>query len=228
MTQKEQEQLKDDAAEEAAILGGLVLLLLGRRSGLRQDVRWDASRAVFIVDEKIITIAKVRAELIRIEKRQASRIVRLSNDLQRGAITLGQWMETVRTIVSSTHVLMSGMATGSISSAIDTKVVQQRVDKEREYLSGFVSAISTDGKKIANRIKARASSYLLAASITFAIVDKAIKEAVGYSEARRVRRASESCGGCREYAGRWMPIEEMPSIGSLDCRWRCRCYLEYR
>ena len=30
------------------------------------------------------------------------------------------------------------------------------------------------------------------------------------------------------YAYRWMPINEMPRIGSLNCGSWCRCYLEYR
>ena len=50
----------------------------------------------------------------------------------------------------------------------------------------------------------------------------------GKTEAKRIRRASESCPGCLIYAGRWIPIGMMPPIGSLDCGSHCRCYLIYR
>ncbi len=78
------------------------------------------------------------------------------------------------------------------------------------------------------QIKARARSYMLAASNTYSIIEQRVRGVIGYTEARRVRRASESCSGCITYSYVWMPINALPSIGSLDCGSRCRCYVEYR
>lgn len=79
-----------------------------------------------------------------------------------------------------------------------------------------------------HRINGRAVSYLFAATATYAVVEYRLKKELGYSEAIRVRTAAESCEGCLRFAGKWMPIEEMPVIGSLDCGSKCRCFLKYR
>lgn len=78
-------------------------------------------------------------------------------------------------------------------------------------------------------IKARAKSYLRAATITYNVVEQKVRDLIGgYTECRRIRRASESCSACIDWSYRWMPIQDMPPIGTLQCGGRCRCYLEYR
>lgn len=79
-----------------------------------------------------------------------------------------------------------------------------------------------------NRIRSRSKSYVLAAAVTFAAVHMAVSKAIGKKEARRVRRAAESCNACIYWSYKWFPIDEMPAIGTLTCGHWCRCYIEYR
>ncbi len=44
----------------------------------------------------------------------------------------------------------------------------------------------------------------------------------------RRRTAGESCPDCIFFSDRWMPIGEMPELGSLQCRHHCKCVIEYR
>jgi hypothetical protein len=79
-----------------------------------------------------------------------------------------------------------------------------------------------------SQIKSRARSYLMAASNTYSIIEQRFRSVFGYTEARRIRRASESCAGCITYSYVWMPIAQLPEISTLDCGSRCRCFIEYR
>jgi hypothetical protein len=44
----------------------------------------------------------------------------------------------------------------------------------------------------------------------------------------RRRTAGESCPDCIFFSDRWMPIGEMPELGSLQCRHYCKCVIEYK
>lgn len=89
-------------------------------------------------------------------------------------------------------------------------------------------------KKILNRLR----SYTRSIAITFHNYWFDLHVKAGYTEAMRLRTAHESCRtvtrkgvtriGCVEMSNRWMPINKMPRIGSLNCGLYCKCFIVFR
>lgn len=214
------EQQEREAEKDAKEL--LLLLLLGGAVVFRADV------GRFYVNGKSVSITTIRKYLQRIERNLGRRLTKLTNDLEAKKITLAKWQRGFERSIISAHILAGALAVGGIASAVRNDEIQARIASELKYADNFGDEVK-DKKLSAARMKARAKSYLIAATITYGILELEVRKLMGgFTEARRIRRASESCPGCVAYAYRWMPIGEMPAIGSLTCRSRCRCYLEYR
>jgi hypothetical protein len=226
MTVEELEQEKKKAREAALVIGGALVIILGLRS-TSKPVLWDASRASFIIEGRYVSAKTIREQILRIRIASGNRIVILTDRLANGLISLEQWRDEMKSVVSTSHILTAALGSGSIAAAAANEAVVSAVVEERAFLDKFAKDIPE--KKLSTpTIKARAKSYLLAAGVTFAIVHHAIRKSAGYTEARRMRTAAESCKGCIAYAGIWMSIDDVPPIGSLECRNYCRCFLEYR
>jgi hypothetical protein len=217
----EQRKRKEEAESDAEWL--LLLLLLNS-----PRVVFRANVGRFYVDGRSVPVSKIRQYLNRIERRIGNRVVAITDDLAAGRITLNEWKQRFTQSVTTGHVLAGALALGGIAAAVTNRTVQARINGELRYAHRFGRAIRKDDLSVP-RIKARAKSYFRSIAITYGIVQMILQKKLGIStECRRVRRASESCSGCVRWSYRWMPIDEMPRIGSLDCGGRCRCYIEYR
>lgn len=214
------------AKEQAKDAGALVLLLLLLRDYGR-EVRFDRARGVFVVDGKVVGVLAMRKLVAKAEAAAQGRLRRITEELVAGRLALREWRARMRAEVAAVHLVMAALASGSLDAAKNSQQVQRRIEKERRHVDGFVLAMKA-GKVSPAMALARAASYVLAAAVTYSIVEQVVKGVAGRTHAKRIRRAAESCPGCRIYARRWLPIEVMPPIGSLDCGSHCRCYLIYR
>lgn len=220
ITDEQLERAEKDANEDAKSL--LLLLLLSK------SVAYDATKGRFYVNGKSVSIKTIRDYLQRIEKRLAKRSVQLLDDLEKGKITVEQWQAQFQRNVTSAHLLAGALALGSIKAALNNVEIQERIEAELTYAENFAQELKAKEVSPA-RAKARATSYFMAAAITYGILEMAVRKLLGnQTEAMRIRRASESCFGCIEFSYIWLPIGDMPPIGSLDCGGYCRCYIDYR
>jgi hypothetical protein len=218
MTDEQIEQAEKDAESDAK---WLLLMLL-----LKKGVTFDAEKGRFYVDGKSVSITTIRNYLQRTEKRLAKKSIKLLDELKAGRITVERWQEEFSRNITSAHILAGAMALGSIKAAVNNVDVQERIDSELAYANNFASDLK---EEVGPRANARATSYFMAAAVTYGILEMSVRKLMGkQTEAMRIRRASESCVGCIEWSYEWMPIEDMPEIGSLDCGGYCRCYIEYR
>lgn len=227
MTDDEQRQLEQDARNDALLIGGVLAVLLGLKFG-SLGVRWDAAKGKFAVGGRSVSIATVRRQIGRIEKGLGKKLTGLVDSLAAGTLTLDDWQRETRRTIGSSHVLTGALAAGSIAAAVKSPDVQSRVIAEQRYADDFADEVRRKKAGTFARIAARAKSYMLAAAVTYSVVERVLRGALGDTEAMRVRRASESCSGCVEWSGRWIPINNMVPIGSLQCQSHCRCYLVYR
>jgi hypothetical protein len=223
-------QIKDaeTAAEEDAQWLRLALLLALIRQPER--VRFDAASDEFILDGRRVHIDTIREYLLRIEKRVGARLTKLTDDLAKKRISVNEWQRSFERYVTSSHILASALAVGGIAAAVRNADVQARIDSELRYADAFAEEIRNGTAGTIAQIRARAKSYLVAVPITYGMIALIVRKVMGtQTEARRVRRASESCPGCVEWAAKgWMKIERMKPLGTLQCRSRCRCFIEYR
>lgn len=222
MTESEIEQAERSAREDAEWL--LLMVLLAR------GVTFDANSDRFHLNGRSVSVNQIRSYLNRIETRIGKKLNALTADLAAERITADQWAREFRRNVTSAHVLAAALSLGSIAAAVRNAEVQARIDSELAYADNFAEEIAAGSAGTFAQIRARAKSYLLGTAITYGIVSLIVRKVLGVqTECRRVRRASESCPGCIEWARKgWMAIEKMKPLGSLQCRSRCRCYLEYR
>jgi hypothetical protein len=221
MTDEEIQQAEKDARSDAEWL--LLLLLISRRAKFRAEV------GRFYVEGKSVSIATVRDYVRRIEKRVGKRLLDLTDQLEKGEITVRQWREGFERNVTSAHILAAALAMGSIRTAARSVNTQKIVSGEMSRIGDLAKRVKDGTAGTPSRMRGRITFYLTTVSVTYGVIEQLVQKTVGQkTEARRIRRASESCSGCIAYAYRWMPINEMPRIGSLNCGTWCRCYLEYR
>lgn len=244
----------EEDVQEAEKIGrdaGASLLLLLFSGSPR--VAWDDVRKVFTVDGRRVTSAAMRRLVQRVEASSGKRLSQHVEALIDGTIDVGEWRRRMERSIAGGHLLAGALALGGVGIAKTDTELNQRVNAEIGYLGGFASDIRA-GKMSEPRQRSRAGSYLIAMFVTFMLLDlrekkRAVKIVGGgipkppprgpgitpppkpppvYREAMRIRSAAESCEGCIAYAGKWIPIEAMPPIGSLNCKGRCRCSLIYR
>ncbi len=225
-----QEKHEKEAQSDAEYLGLLLLLLMRKKDadGVRMVI-FDAAEGRFYFNGRSVSAKQIRKYLLRIEDKLARRIAKLVDDLEAEKITIKEFQEQFERNISSAHILAGALALGGIVAAARNPVIAGRITEEIAFAEEFISDVDQKKAGSFRRIKARAKSYVRAASITFSNVEQTIRDSMGIqTEAKRIRRASESCKGCIAYAGRWLPISEMPPIGTLQCKRFCRCFLIYR
>lgn len=221
MTDDEREQR--DAEEFAALIGGMIALFLSRRKA-----RFDRQRGVWILDGQVVSQRTIRTMIKRMKRIGGMELAALTEKLFADRITLAEWKRDFKKTIRSAHLVAGALATGSVAKAQKASVYRQRIEREEEYLDNFGDQIRRNQAGSEAKAKARAASYMLGAAATFGILEMSERALFGATEAIRIQTAAESCAGCEEYGGEWMPIDDMPEIGSLDCGARCLCYIEYR
>lgn len=209
---------REDAVKLASEVGaGLVALLT--------KAKWNGR--YFVLDGKRVSITTIRKILRRIETVSARRLVRLTEKLYRNEIELADWKTEAMRTITSAHLLAGAVAGGSLEEAERDGYVSANTAKQHRYLAMFETDIRRQKVSQARGVW-RIGLYAMAVFMTYSAVERAKNIERGATMAKRLRRASESCAGCVEWSGFWMPVSVLPPIGTLDCKSRCRCYVIYK
>jgi hypothetical protein len=240
-------ELEEQLDEASSAL--LLLLFVGRRNvRSSRQVEFDPRRGVFRVDGKVVSVTTIRLLIAQLENIGKIRLQKHLDDLLAKKIDVEEWRKRTASSLRVSHTLATALAVGGIDRASQNPEADKRINAELVYLQGFSSDIAAN-KLSEPQMRSRANSYLLAVAVTYWAIDQLQKTELRdvrrvrrirgepmteeeiisvYTEAKRYRRAKESCTGCLRYSGRWIPIKQMPKIGSLDCGSRCRCFIVYR
>ncbi len=222
ITQDERRQIERDYAEAGV---GLLVLLGLRSTG--QRVEFDKRLGQFRIDGRLVSPETIRRLVNQISSIARSKINRITELLISGSYSSERWLEEMRRILKGGHAIASGLAYGGLDDTDGFLSFQKRFNEEDDYLIGLFAGYGAGGVS-PGRLAARALMYASAIYITWQIATGEQKGGQGYTEAMRIRTAAESCSGCIQYANRWIPIKQMPPIGSLQCRSNCKCFLIYR
>lgn len=75
----------------------------------------------------------------------------------------------------------------------------------------------------------RVQMYTDAGRQTFDVVNRVGQARDGFLECQNVTTAKESCGECPALSARgFVPLPQMPPIGTRECLTNCKCYLRFR
>lgn len=197
------------------------------------DFSYDQSSARYRNNEtgQYVSVTEVRAAVDTVIDNSGEAVTTLSQRLITGDITLSEWRDGLAATLKALHVAAGVAASGGFAStsASDYGFIGSQIKKQYEYLNGFASDIASGKQALDGSLLARAEMYAESARGTFSEVELRANVNAGNTLAKRVLGNSNSCGGCVDAAGQgWMPIDEMPPIGSLQCLSRCHCSIVYR
>jgi len=149
-----------------------------------------------------------------------------------GVINLPQFEIDMRALLKSGHIVAASVGKGGRArmTQSDWGALGNRIKSEYAYLGKFSRSIAAGriSKILTSR---RAALYSAAIRITFHQQYAKEQKAIRDGEQEKVRRtlnAAESCIECVYYAGLgFIPLDEMPELGTLECGPFCRCHLEF-
>lgn len=220
------EQDEENLIADLQTVSIALLVLLGlRRTG--QNVSFDRQSGQFIIDGRRVNQQTIRNLIDRIGDRMRRDMRQATEDLFANRIDLDEWQRTMDRKITSGHWASAALILGGLSVARRAGWLFDRIRQEKRYAQGFKNDIRTERTSGA-RATYRASSYADAIKVTAAEGERRKAESDGLRFAYRVITAQESCAGCLTWAGRWIRIEDMPPIGSLDCVSHCKCVMYYR
>jgi hypothetical protein len=181
--------------------------------------------------------AEMRAEVDKLTEYVKRQSKLLAEQAQEGAITAKEFELSMRELLKSGHIIASSVGRGGRArmTSTDWARVGRKIEWQNGYLKKFSKLIARDllsGPASSNRVQMYASalhvSYYNSVYVeqgdrpTDVPLDANGKELL----VRRELNAQESCGDCVEYAGMgFMPLDEMPELGSLECGDFCKCDL---
>lgn len=230
MTSRERELIS--RAKEVSVFFRGQIFSFFTREGVR-DVQFENGQ--FIVNGQKVQPKEIQKLMRRMDTRISKILDQYADKLVSGEWDLEKWKEEVIKLLEGSHVLYAALALGSFALAVQSPATEKRIIKQVSYLSKF----EKDLKKVKDvstytRLKSRLKSYVRSFHILYEHHNLQLHKKLGFTEAKRILTAVESCGpiggveGCIDYHDKWVKISEMPSIGTLVCGQYCKCYLIYR
>lgn len=231
MARRDVERLARQAGARASALGGILALLLAGRIA---EVRFNRTTGRFVLRGQSVGAAEIRRQLGVLEGRVARTMDLYAAKLMAAEWSVGRWHEEMAALIEESHILFGALALGSVAAAARDATVLARTERDLKYLGKYAAKGRAENPR---RRRRRHRAYMRSMFITFAQLDQQLQIALGMKFCRRRLTAQESCRrkpgtillGCVEvHRMGWMPVEEMPPIGTLRCGQFCKCYLEYR
>ncbi len=228
------DQLIERVKKTASKYGGLLSLLLAVKAGNTNNISFGSTN--FFVGPSQVDALRVQKELERVELKIAAQIFSYNEKLFKKEWTLQQWREAMEALVEDSHYLFGGLALGSVANAVRDPDVKRRVKRDLRAIVRFARALRFKNVSSLPLANNRGRAYLRSFYVTFQLLTHRAHILAGFTEARNILSPAEHCrnkpgvtDGCYDIAFLgWMPIRDMPPIGTRTCGQFCKCYLVYR
>lgn len=234
------DQLIEQAKKTAGSFGGLLSLLLAVKRGATKNIEFRG--AAFYVEGDRVTPALIQKELGRVELKIAATIFSYNEKLFKKEWTIVEWREAMEKLVEDSHILFAALAMGGIATAVKDVDVKRRIERDKKAVKRFSRALRYKQVPTLQLAHNRGRSYLRSFYVTFQLLNHAINIFSGKLEAKNILSPAEHCRtpktqensdkpeeGCYEIAVKgWLPIKQMPPIGTRVCGQFCKCHLIYR
>jgi hypothetical protein len=179
-----------------------------------------------VVDEKA-----VRGAVDVVIDAETLTMRRHAQDYSDGRINFSEWQLRSLATLKSLHVAVALAGNGGreSTSPSDLSVIGNLVKTQYHFFRSMVAEIRQGKQQIDNAFLARVELYGQAARATHEAMRLRAARNAGAQESCRVLGAADHCAGClQEAAKSWGPLGHNVPIGSVECKVRCRCHVEYR
>lgn len=175
---------------------------------------------------RFVTERSVRDTINKLGDTFKSEAGKASKAFNEGKISREVWANKMAGLIKNNIVVSASIGRGGHKQMTrsDWGRSGAAIKREYKYLRRFAGSLN---KLSPAQIVARSRQYAQAGFVEYSRATQEMKKHSA-TEAKRNLHASESCRGCLSLAGEWMPIDEMPLIGSQQCGHRCRCSISYR
>ncbi len=177
---------------------------------------------------------RIFTQLNRIIAVSDRRILRLTESFQREEITLLQFKLALRTEIKTLHIAVGIIANGGVEN-MTPKLwgeVGARLRSEYGYLNDFATRIARGIlPRTSGHVRSQARSYTANARLEFwKTTIRRFQEQPGLivMGQRHLGSSTDNCRGCNSVKEKWFTLDRLPPIGSHECLWFCRCWIEFR
>lgn len=204
-----------------------------RSSPLTPGIHWDenAARYTDAVTGRFIARSAVRGELDQALDTSAANVQTLTERLRTGGLSVSQWQVAMAREVKSVHTASAALAKGGWAqmTPADWGRTGQKIKTQYTFLGKFAGEVSSGQQRLDGTLGRRAELYSQAGRNTYHAVEQREQARRGMTEERNLLAVSDHCPGCLDAdAMGWVPIGELPEVGSRDCLSRCKCEIAYR
>jgi hypothetical protein len=174
-------------------------------------------------------------ELNRVIRVSERRMALVADGYREGRMSLVEFKLAMRLEVKTLHVATAIVSNGGLRQ-MDSRAwgeVGARLRSEYAYLNRFGRELSSGRlARDSKRVRARARSYAANARMQFWQVTNARLLETGLTVLARRRKGAvqtEHCAGCtRASSSAFVPLSQLPAIGTMECAWFCQCFFEYK
>lgn len=179
---------------------------------------------------------KVRLEIDKFIQEVAKRAAQIAVELTAGRIVIEVFQKQIRDLLKAAYTVAGAVAKGGWKqmSSSDRGKIGARTKKQYGFLNNFALKIK-DGSLSIKQIEARTKSYARSARTVYetGVMEAHESLAAELEDAEvlceREIHSKEGCGECIDWASAgYIPIDEQPEIGSLECGEYCLCTIDYK
>lgn len=184
----------------------------------------------FTIGGKVYSPRDVRRQIDKLFEIVKSDMRGLGEALTTGGIDLSTFQILMAEKLRISHGLAASVGKGGREAMAlsDWGKVGGGLKKQYGYLNNLARQIEL-GKVSDVQLINRAGAYSHGVRLAFYGLATVAEKANGAEYARRIINSKEGCPECATYADfGWIPVEEMPEIGSLICGVFCLCEVEFK
>lgn len=196
--------------------------------------RWIARAASWFRGGRPLPPSTVKAAADAVCRQANADIGVLVTRLTSGEITVADLEPLMQNAIKRGIIANTALAHGGYDN-LTPKIIERaeaQVLAQHDFLRNRLEKVASN-VRASGELTARDGHDLMSYSNAFRSVYEnefaQAKRDAGFTEAQRVLAAVSHCASCEEIAAQgWMPIDEMPPIGSDDCLNNCHCTLIFR
>lgn len=195
---------------------------------------WDlgASRYRDADTGRFVPEASIRAEVDRIADASIERMVNGARRLQAGRSTLAEFQDVLMAEIKTVNVAVSAAAHGgrNAMAPADWLWTAREIKSQYAYARNWAADIASGKAPLDDRLLARARLYGNHAVSTYE--NMRLRDARNSGApvlVKNMLHSAEHCEGCTSATALgWVPIEQMPPLGTRTCKANDRCSLSYQ